>query len=65
MFYFLGFETEPIDPSTVKAGPLAFWLLMALIVATVFLMISFARHIRKVRKNFGVDQPTEDQSQDD
>lgn len=43
---------DPVpEPEDVKAGWLAFWVFVALCVATALLCVSLTRHLRKIRDN--------------
>jgi hypothetical protein len=46
-----------LDPDTVKPGALGLVVVLALVVATVLLLRSFTRHLKKI--DFDEDRPDE------
>jgi hypothetical protein len=44
---------EEIDPATVRPSPLGSVVLLFLLVATVLLLWSFVRHMRRAQANLG------------
>lgn len=52
---------DPVpEDEDVKAGWLAFWIFVALIVATAVLCVSLTRHLRKIRDNTAAGKFGED-----
>ncbi|HEY1134544.1 MAG TPA: hypothetical protein VGE77_08195, partial [Nocardioides sp.] len=50
---------EGPEPEDVKAGWTGFAVFIGLIVATVLLLVSMARHVRKVRREQELEQEAE------